>query len=224
MKSGLSVVFLAFGIALAASVPTSADAAVVTIGLQEAGVNGGALTQIATGAGTAGVLNFGYGTYEVNNISGTTSPIVTDSINGASFNATTTGGTLAVFITASGLTAPTLGFFSSFTNQVLSAGFTVQELTFFNSDNSIFGTSTALGSQSFSSIGSNVQFSPLTSGSGPYSITEEYIISATGSGAASSTIVVSVPEASTWAMMILGFLGVGFTAYRRKTKPSFRLA
>jgi PEP-CTERM motif len=34
----------------------------------------------------------------------------------------------------------------------------------------------------------------------------------------------SVPEPSTWAMMILGFCGVGFMAYRRKSKPSFRLA
>ncbi len=34
-----------------------------------------------------------------------------------------------------------------------------------------------------------------------------------------------VPEASTWAMMILGFLGVGFLAYRRKdSSSSLRLA
>jgi hypothetical protein len=33
-----------------------------------------------------------------------------------------------------------------------------------------------------------------------------------------------VPESSTWAMMILGFLGVGFVAYRRKNAQSFRLA
>ena len=26
----------------------------------------------------------------------------------------------------------------------------------------------------------------------------------------------AVPELSTWAMMLLGFVGVGFTAYRRK--------
>ena len=32
--------------------------------------------------------------------------------------------------------------------------------------------------------------------------------------------VAAVPEASTWAMMILGFLGIGFMAYRRK--PSLR--
>jgi PEP-CTERM motif len=31
-----------------------------------------------------------------------------------------------------------------------------------------------------------------------------------------------VPEPSTWAMMILGFAGVGFMAYRRRGQPSFR--
>jgi hypothetical protein len=34
----------------------------------------------------------------------------------------------------------------------------------------------------------------------------------------------SVPEPSTWAMMILGFFGVGFMAYRRKGQASLRLA
>jgi hypothetical protein len=33
-----------------------------------------------------------------------------------------------------------------------------------------------------------------------------------------------VPEASTWAMMIMGFAGIGLLAYRRKRAPSFRLA
>jgi opacity protein-like surface antigen len=32
----------------------------------------------------------------------------------------------------------------------------------------------------------------------------------------------AVPETSTWAMMILGFLGVGFVAYRRKSNHSVR--
>jgi hypothetical protein len=34
--------------------------------------------------------------------------------------------------------------------------------------------------------------------------------------------VSAVPEPSTWAMMILGFAGLGFIAYRRKSKPAFR--
>ena len=36
--------------------------------------------------------------------------------------------------------------------------------------------------------------------------------------------VAAVPEASTWAMMILGFAGVGFMAYRRKSKPALLTA
>jgi hypothetical protein len=32
----------------------------------------------------------------------------------------------------------------------------------------------------------------------------------------SSALVAGVPEPSTWAMMILGFIGLGFLAYRRK--------
>ena len=38
------------------------------------------------------------------------------------------------------------------------------------------------------------------------------------------TLTSGVPEPSTWAMMILGFLGVGFMAYRRKGGAAFRLA
>ena len=39
-----------------------------------------------------------------------------------------------------------------------------------------------------------------------------------------SLTISAVPEASTWAMMILGFMGVGFMAYRRKNTSAFRLA
>jgi hypothetical protein len=34
----------------------------------------------------------------------------------------------------------------------------------------------------------------------------------------------AVPEPSTWAMMILGFAGIGFMAYRRKSKPALLAA
>jgi hypothetical protein len=214
------------GIALIAALTTSANAAVVTIGLQEAGVNSGAITTVASGIGTAGVIGLAYGSFTLNNLSGMSSPFVTDSISGNSANVTAGAGTLNVFITASGLTAPTSAFFSSFTENVLSAGVTVQQLTFYDAGNGIFATTTPLGSTTFSNIGSTVQTSFLDSGPGPYSVTEEYIITAgLGGGSANSTIVVSVPETSTWAMMILGFLGVGFMAYRNKSRdPMLRLA
>jgi hypothetical protein len=38
------------------------------------------------------------------------------------------------------------------------------------------------------------------------------------------TAVGAVPEPSTWAMMILGFAGVGLIAYRRKSKPALMVA
>jgi hypothetical protein len=40
-----------------------------------------------------------------------------------------------------------------------------------------------------------------------------------------SPIAAATPEASTWAMMILGFAGIGFTAYRKRNRSSqlFRL-
>jgi hypothetical protein len=37
-------------------------------------------------------------------------------------------------------------------------------------------------------------------------------------------ILAPVPEASTWAMMILGFLGLGWMACRRKSKPALMAA
>jgi len=40
------------------------------------------------------------------------------------------------------------------------------------------------------------------------------------SGGEAIVAVTGVPEPSTWAMMILGFAGVGFMAYRRKSKPA----
>jgi hypothetical protein len=35
-------------------------------------------------------------------------------------------------------------------------------------------------------------------------------------------VTTAVPEPSTWAMMILGFMGVGFMAYRRRSQGHFR--
>ena len=39
-----------------------------------------------------------------------------------------------------------------------------------------------------------------------------------------SVTVSAVPEPATWAMMLLGFAGVGFMAYRRKSKPEMMAA
>jgi hypothetical protein len=38
------------------------------------------------------------------------------------------------------------------------------------------------------------------------------------------TLTDGVPETSTWAMMILGFAGVGFMGYRRKNRMALNTA
>jgi len=44
-------------------------------------------------------------------------------------------------------------------------------------------------------------------------------------GSVAATVQAAVPEPSTWAMMILGFFGVGFIAYRRRDQTAaFRIA
>jgi PEP-CTERM motif len=45
-----------------------------------------------------------------------------------------------------------------------------------------------------------------------------------GSGFINFIQVTSVPEPSTWAMLILGFAGIGFMAYCRKSKPALMAA
>jgi hypothetical protein len=49
----------------------------------------------------------------------------------------------------------------------------------------------------------------------------------TGSGEFTGTmtpITTDVPEPSTWEMMLLGFAGLGFIAFRRKSKPALLAA
>ncbi len=52
----------------------------------------------------------------------------------------------------------------------------------------------------------------------PFTFTGTYtVVEDSGSGTFN---VANVPEPSTWAMMVLGFAGMGFMAYRRKSKPA----
>jgi hypothetical protein len=59
-----------------------------------------------------------------------------------------------------------------------------------------------------------------SSGGGPWSTTtNNFLPEATVVG-----ISGAVPEPTTWTMMILGFAGIGFLAYRRKSKPALMAA
>jgi hypothetical protein len=60
---------------------------------------------------------------------------------------------------------------------------------------------------------------------GPFNNTQLILDYVEGNGApAVLNLTATVPEASTWAMMILGFFGLGFMGYRRKNGAAVRLA
>jgi hypothetical protein len=62
-------------------------------------------------------------------------------------------------------------------------------------------------------------------GSGAFRIGISASLSNVDAGADSFNAVAgAVPEASTWAMMLLGFFGVGFLAHRRMNQGHIRLA
>jgi hypothetical protein len=62
-------------------------------------------------------------------------------------------------------------------------------------------------------MGNNIYFS------------SDLVIANGNTGNVGGTLTAAVPEPSTWAMMILGFAGIGFMAYRRKSSgPAFRVA
>jgi hypothetical protein len=79
---------------------------------------------------------------------------------------------------------------------------------------------------SFTDPATNFAFAPLTIG-GNYTLNfvVENFAQNGGNPTGLDVSVGSVPEPATWAMMVLGFLGVGFVAYRKKASSSaFRLA
>jgi hypothetical protein len=61
-------------------------------------------------------------------------------------------------------------------------------------------------------------------GAGPDKDFDDLVIMFKVTASTTNGTIGAVPEASTWAMMLLGFAGIGFLAYRRKPQATFRLA
>ena len=62
------------------------------------------------------------------------------------------------------------------------------------------------------------------SGDGGITLLSETYFAPDGSIVSTIDLAAGVPEPSTWAMMILGFLGFGWTAYRRNSKMALNAA
>jgi hypothetical protein len=197
---------------------STAHADTVSIGLQQ----GGGIATVATGSGTAS-FNGAFGSFSSVSVSGhgqtsLTPPDLLFSNNIET--ATAAGGTLMIWITDQDLISPTgtLPFTSSFTSNLLPAGWTLTESTFLSSSNALFAGA-PLSSANFNAIGTNVQTANAATGPGPYSVTEEFIVTANGAGDANNTIdlsapPVATPEPSALACLALGILSLA-AFYRR---------
>jgi PEP-CTERM motif len=215
--------------AAALGVAGTAQASTISIGTS---INGGAITTQASGA-TPGPVTFTgpVGAYNLDTVSGidlTAASLDSNSINGTSNG---TLDTLNVFISASDITSFSglVQALSGLTVNFLSKGWTVTESTFEDNSNMVFGTTAnsltaiQLATNTFTS-GPDI-FTLLTpvSVTTPFSVTEEFVIQSNGfSGSANNTIDLSgtVPEPSTWAMLGLGFAGMGLLGLARRQKGS----
>ena len=140
-------------------------------------------------------------------------------------------GTITIWVTETDISlgsAPQqLKFVSGFTQNLLPSGSSVVETTYFDPSNTAFGTATQLATATFNSIDTNSPGATtlVDDFAAPWSISEEYVVTI-GLGAPPTVLstisldttvngpIPILPEPSTWAMMLIGFVGLGYAGWR----------
>ena len=209
----ISKITVAVAALASASAIAGASQATIYIGLKNAAMNAGVLTQVATGATFANYAA-AYGTFELESVFGGDG-VAPTLLGSTTFDLNMTGGAggvLEVYVTRDNIMDTPPNFRSTFTSNVLPARWTVLQRTYYSATNQVFAGA-LLSTHLFNTSGlgtfdDTVYVAP---NAGPYSLTTRYTITAPTIGLSQNTISIhaGVPEPGTWALMIMGFGGAG---------------
>jgi hypothetical protein len=231
MRKNLLATISVVGVLMGAS---AANAAPVYIGYS---INGDAVTQVATGSGSASVtnLNVNNGTdfFQFSASAEGTPPLPEPTL--LSNSMTITGehfGDISIYITETNQFPLGFHYFESlFGSSSIAPGATVVESTYFhdcgvpnascNSTSDVFALSTLLSTATFTSDGTADLDAPLPAGStSPYAITEVYSLTLTEAGYGyqnAGAIDERIPEPSALSLFVAALIGfAGFATYRRR--------